>query len=451
MRNFFCKHFANIMQITEKYWESIAERIATDFKNGHPENWKKRDIELFLTALQSRLEQICRGDKKKTRRCGVPTIKGELRYDKLTLSYDAFRRIFIVDESEGNQRTKEMFAIYFGYDSYNDYLLKNDIRGDDDEIAPIKIPKGTEEVIRPEKNKWSKIVKKIAAAIIIFILLFWFRFCLPFPQEQELLLFGHNDGIAVLNVKSKKLLPNLIRDPDSMTGIEVDTINHCLFWADFKDRCVAKAQLNENFTGLDGSPIQFQFINNVEVPAGIAVNPVNKRIYCALWGEHTIAEYDYNGLLLNRCFIEGLEGKPSSLEMDVENQILYWTDRTKNKIGRYHFGNEKTEINFITHAGPLPDGLSIDLVDNKLYWTNVDNKQIGWADLSNPEAHFITVDYKPSATKVDPENRLIYYSAFDSQLIIKGKITKDGVQFNPDDKFFVSNNPAVMKLIRIKR
>ncbi|MDX1941049.1 MAG: hypothetical protein SFU99_10890 [Saprospiraceae bacterium] len=442
------------MSVSKKYWKSIANRIATDFKNGHPENWKKRDIELFLTALQSRLEQICRGDKKKTRRCGVPTIKGEIRYDKLTLSYDAFRRIFIVDESEGNQRTKEMFAIYFGYDSFNDYLIKNDIKADDDEIAPIKIPKGIEEIIRTEKNKWSKIVKWIAAAIIIFIILFWFKFCNPFPQEQELLLFGHETGVAILNVKSKKTIPLITNIREGLTGIEVDVANKCFFWANWsswQSPYISKAYLNSSFTGLDQKPIQFKFIDNVGRPAGIALNPVKKRIYCALYGEHTIAEYDYNGELINRCLIEGMKGRPSSVELDIEKQILYWTDVENNTIGKFNLDSNEAEINFIADAGPFPDGLSIDPVDNKLYWTNVRNNRIGWTDLSNPEARFIPVELAPSATKVDAANRSIYYSAFYSNVIIKGTITKNGIIFNPEDKFKVNNMPAVIKLIKIKR
>lgn len=440
------------LNLSEKYWASIAEAIAADFRNGHPQQWRKGEIELFLAAFLSKLEEVCRQDAEKAKRCGVPKIQGVFRYDQLRLSYDSFRRIFITQESEGNLRTKEMFAIYFGFDSYNDYLIKNDIKAEGNGVstlAAIETPSSGGKVNPAEKKFAITRLKIIKGSAITFVILLLLWFCFPLTQEKELLLFGYEDGIAIMNLKDKKI-NQLITNLPGITGIEVDVTNRYFFWSDYMHGSISKAQLNNSFTARGQSPIQVKFIDGVHISVGIALNPVNKRLYCALYGEHTIAEYDYDGQLINRCFIEGLEGRPSSLEMDIENQILYWTDRTYNKIGRFDFKTKKAEINFIANAGPLPDGLSIDPVGNKLYWTNVDNKQIGWTDLSKPEAHFIPVEFAPSATKVDAENRVIYYSAYDSDVIIKGKITKDDIKFDSNDKFFVTYKPSVIKLIKIK-
>ncbi|HMN91350.1 MAG TPA: hypothetical protein PKD70_15355 [Saprospiraceae bacterium] len=345
-----------------------------------------------------------------------------------------------------------MFAIYFGFDSYNDYLIKNDIKAADNgksTPAAIEMPSNSDETNPPQKKYVIKKLNIIKGSFIAFGILFLLWFCFPLAQEEELLLFGYEDGIAIMNLKDKKTR-QLITNLPGITGIEVDVANRHFFWSDYMHGSISRAQLNSDFTARDQSPIQVKFIDGVHISVGIALNPANQRLYSALYGEHTIAEYNYDGQLINRCFIEGLEGRPSSLEIDVENQILYWTDRTNNKIGRFNFKTKKTEINFIANAGPLPDGLSIDPVDNKLYWTNVDNKQIGWADLSKPEAHFISVEFAPSATKVDAENRVIYYSAYYSDIIIEGKITKDGIKFDTNDKFFVTYKPSVIKLIKIK-
>lgn len=446
------------MTISEKYWESIAEKIAIDFKNGHPKNWRKGDIDLFLAALLSKLEQICRQDKEKAERCGVPTIKDEFRSDQLRLSYDSFRRIFVTKGSEGNLRTKEMFAIYFGYDSYNDYLIKTEIKGDDtgESITPeIQIPNAANEVNQLQKynSKKSKVIKRSAVPIIIIAILLLLRFCFSPTQEKELLLFRHDSGVTIMNLKDKKPIPLITGIREGIAGIEVDVENKCFFWANgssWESPYISKAYLSRSFTGLDQKPIEFKFIDNVDGPTGIALNSVKKRIYCGVYGERTIAEYDYDGALINRCLIEGIQGIPSSLELDIKNQILYWTDIENNTIGKFNLDSNKVEINFIADAGPYPDGLSIDPVDNKLYWTNYKNNRIGWADLSNPEPHFIVVDFQPSAVKIDAENRFIYYSAQNSNVIIKGMITKDGINFNPDDKFEVDNRPAVIKLIKIK-
>ncbi|HMN91349.1 MAG TPA: hypothetical protein PKD70_15360 [Saprospiraceae bacterium] len=71
------------LNLSEKYWASIAEAITVDFRNGHPQQWRKGEIDLFLAAFLSKLEEVCRQDPEKAKRCGVPRIQGVFRYDQL--------------------------------------------------------------------------------------------------------------------------------------------------------------------------------------------------------------------------------------------------------------------------------------------------------------------------------------------------------------------------------
>ena len=107
-----------------KFWELIAEHLASKTGLGQPSGWKKSMIENFVFDFLDDLETICAQSEKKAIQCNVPRIKNEFAYNQLTFSYDSFRRIFITRESKGSKTTKNMFAIYLGYDSYIDFWIK---------------------------------------------------------------------------------------------------------------------------------------------------------------------------------------------------------------------------------------------------------------------------------------------------------------------------------------
>ncbi len=450
-----CKHYANIMQITKKYWTSIAERIATDFKNGHPEDWKKGDIDLFLVVFLTKLQEICRQDTAKAVRCGIPKIKGELQYNQLKLSYHSFRRIFITKESEGNLTTKEMFAIYFGYDSFNDYLIKNEIKKEEDtEDLPAKPTKKVENsnpttATRTNRKK-SKVIRlgaTLLTAIIIVILLFPSYF--TGIRGQAFILFRHDNGIAVINTKYRA--PIQIRSEEKITGIDIDGKERLIFWSSYPDGHVSKATLHNNLKKIMSGSTRFHLLHNLPGPAGIAVNPKYKVFYCAMHSDSTIVAYDYNGQIIDRHLVTGLKGKPSSVELDFKKQVLYWTDVSNGKIGKFNLDTHETDHNFIENAGDYPDGLSVDTIDNKLYWTNRHTHKIGWTSLSNPKPYFISVNFKPAAIEVDAEKGFIYCSTGDSDIINKGTIMKNSISFTNSIFFETGNNePSVLKLIKIK-
>lgn len=443
------------MKIIEKYWMSVAERIAADFKNGHPENWKKGDIELFLSVFLSKLQEICRQDTEKAERCGVPKIKGEARYDQLKYSYYSFRRIFITKESEGNLTTKEMFAIYFGYDSYNDYLIKEEIKGEEDAVVlsakVTQLDNNPQPLIKRDGNR-SKALR-FGAITLVMIILIGLSLATYFSETSEtsekIILFRHDNGITIINTKDKK--PVQIRAEPKITGIDIDVEKRLIFWSSYPFGHISKGRLSENFNRLEPGYTIFNLIDSIPGPAGIAVNPKEEVFYCAMYRDSTIAMYHYNGQLLNGDLIEGLKGRPSSLELDVKNQILYWTDVSNGKIGRFDLSTKEIDHSFIKNAGYYPDGLSIDTINNILYWTNRHDRQIGWASLSDAHLFFVNANWETAAVEIDAENNSIYYSAGKSDFIKVGAVTKDGINFNIKNSLLETGGfePSVLKIIKI--
>ena len=114
----------------KKFWELIAEALAHKTGLGQPAGWKKSIIENFIYDFLDDLKDICAQDEKKAVQCNIPVVRNEFAYSQLTFSYDSFRRIFITRESNGNKTTKNMFAIYLGYDSFIDYWIKTHERNE---------------------------------------------------------------------------------------------------------------------------------------------------------------------------------------------------------------------------------------------------------------------------------------------------------------------------------
>lgn len=136
------------MSTLSAYWEAIALELARGTQNRHPKTWKKADIKAFLVEFIYKVRSICVKDERKA--CLLLNVKpgktsNRLQINSLDLSYDTFRNIFQVKKSSGRATTKHMFAIYFGYDSFQDYLAKNKI---ENETKRVKKDRKKEKVIR---------------------------------------------------------------------------------------------------------------------------------------------------------------------------------------------------------------------------------------------------------------------------------------------------------------
>lgn len=136
------------MRSLEKYWDSVSKDLEAFYGKGHPSKWKKIQISLFLEDLFFKIIEICKSDNNKARKIGIPFVKGKFHFEGFyPLSYDTFRRIFITQESNGRPSLREIFSIYLGYESFQDYILKKDIKKDgskpiiNTESTTLKIPK----------------------------------------------------------------------------------------------------------------------------------------------------------------------------------------------------------------------------------------------------------------------------------------------------------------------
>ncbi len=103
----------------EWFWWEIAKRIEKEYKDGKPSTWRKKQIKLFIAELNDKVLFYCKQNARATKNCGI---KKDGREVSVPLSYDTFRRIFVTKESLGNKTTKNVFAAYCGYPSFEDFV-----------------------------------------------------------------------------------------------------------------------------------------------------------------------------------------------------------------------------------------------------------------------------------------------------------------------------------------
>lgn len=422
----------------QQFWNAIAEVIQEKFGNGYPETWNKYKITIFLTDFSTKLGQLCSQDERKAILCGAKKNRvGELTPP--TITYYSFRRIFITKESSGNRSTREMFAIYLGYDSAHDFMVQKGIWTalESDDIA----------------TPWARKRARLWLAIATLLALIGFSVYWSRPSETSYAFVKNELGITLINLRNERQL-QLIPYTEDVAGIDFDPETRTLYWAcpntDYQS--IGCVRLNPRLKSIEMESLNRHLTPKMEGPVGIALDTKNKVIYCSDYKDSTILKFTYQGVLIDAMLTGKLPGAPSSIELDVKKQILYWTDINNNRIGRLLLEKKKLEPNFIVEAGVFPDGLSLDTLHNRLYWGSKQSG-IGWADLSNRVPHLVKTNEVTEAVEVDAENGVLYYGfwekAFIGKIPLKQLINAKN-NSSENELFAGAGHPGVIKIIKIK-
>lgn len=415
----------------DAYWREVASQIEVRFAMGHPSSWSKPTIDTFLEDFSEKLLQKCLADEQVALRCGVHTVKGELA-SQPGLSYFSFRRIFIKNESSGNQSTREMFAIYLGYASVTDLLQQS---GLGIEPPPETVAAAATTTPLPEKKPWLNDRSKqrvILAAVSLAALIGLFTFLasvgttagaepaveVAASAPNKFLLVRNDDGIALSDLATGQTL-QLISGLNYLTGIEYDAGRRQLFWAnsDGNYSCLGTATLNAALNGIIPGSLNTRLTKRMGLPAGIALDTATQLIYCADYEQQKLVLFDYQGNEVAASITQHPVGKPSSIELDPRDRVLYWTDIKGQRINRLFLGLDSIEYGFISESGTYPDGLSLDLKHNTIWWASNTSKEIGYGRIDKTEFVKIQVPYPTTAVEIDPTTEKLYCSIWNSDLI----------------------------------
>lgn len=458
------------MSTKTKFWNDTAQYIANNTNGIPPKNWTKSEIDPFLHHFYQQLKQRCTENTSLIEACSWQQPKDGQAPSGSTISYDSFRRIFITKKSMGNRTTRNMFAIYMGYTSYDDYFCQNN-------AAPAP---DTSPLARQEVHKWHadaqpliqknistkgkqqlilwKVLAIVSGLVLSFFLMAYHTSVLfspsnpPLLQEPPKLIFRNDNGIGIISTSGDEPI-QVVSNRRYLTGFDYDPEHWLLFWSNSNSNKsylgVSYVQPDSMFHEIVLGSLKRQVISEVKYPAGIALDIDQKLVYCADYGNSTVKVFDYQGLLLESDLVKGLSGATSSVELDLKHQQLYWTEVSNHKIGKFDLQTKEGTPNFIINAGIYPDGLSIDPIHNRLYWSSSASMEIGMAELPTGISKLIKVNIPPAAVEVHATEQLLYFSALQSDVIRIGRITTDSILFQAEAPllFTFGSLPSVLKIV----
>jgi len=110
------------------FWDYIATRISALNGNEPPSEWRDSKIKDFLDQMDTKLVDLFRKDSRLAEKCGLSYPKNNYDYTQFRCMVPStFRRLFRYDtskKSSGNVTTKNKFAIFLGYQSFEDLIRK---------------------------------------------------------------------------------------------------------------------------------------------------------------------------------------------------------------------------------------------------------------------------------------------------------------------------------------
>lgn len=441
------------MNIYGEFWKSIAKRLEEEI-GVEIKDWGFAEKKVIINKINARLSPLIETDKAIADKCGNASI------GRSTLD-----RVFPKDGNytyRGSTRTQNIFAIYFGYDSVDDYIEKNNIRAVNESTSIIDTK--NENLSAERKNtqsdnintdrKWKK--KQITFFVVLIASLagvLSFLFYRSSYNSREFLLFRHYYGIGIINLYSQKV--DIISPyEEGITGLNLDIDSRLVFWASFNRNKITVAQLDKRMNKFVPNTTRYNQFAKLNKPCGIALDTKRDVVYCANYGNSTITAHHYNGKLLEIYSLDSLNVKLSAIELNPKEQILYWTDILNHRIGTFDLSTNVANPNFVTNAGLYPDGLSIDTTNRKLYWASKDSGHIGRVNLLGGSARLFKHPEFPDVVEVDGENNWIYHSSTKMSRIAKGQVMPNGqLLFDSQSKNYLENNdlePSIIKFIRLK-
>lgn len=435
------------MTKSEWFWEQVAIEIEQENKLGPLSTWKKDEIEDFLKGkFAAKIEQQITHDEKLAQNCKLELDENGQPKGKVSITYTTFLRIFKYKNSSGDRTNRNLFAVYLGYDSFSHYLEHHPDR-------PFSLDN-----VQTEKGSHSARKRlKFLLGIILPLLVSPFLYKssrIPSPY----LLVRHDEGISILNKKFKEI--NRIAIGKCVTGIDFDPSTNQLFWscvdhAYFREG-ISSCVLNDNRSSVITGTTRLKLTDyeSIPRPCGIALDPTSKRFYVASYEGEKIFYCTYEGEIIDSIGSTTTFkiGKPSSVELDTINRILYWTDVQNHRIGYLYIDDRSILPKFIDgFVGKYPDGLSIDYTSGKLYWAAMQSKHVGWLSLTSQKISLVSIDQAPAAVEIDPHNKILFISTEKSNVIIPAKVKGEELILPPStDYITIENRTGVMRVLPYK-
>ena len=427
------------------FWSRVADDIEKVYGQGHPSHWTTKEVRTFLDEeLLKSLQKISNSDTEKAKQFLIPNKLGE--FSEVTIHEDTVRRLVVEQTSGGQTATREMFAIYLGYNSADHYRKVRHIYEEVEKLKKKAKEEEDKKIIEPldeikyrdKKNKKLYVITLSSMILIILSLLaIYFKNTPNFNcitdgvTKNQFVLVRTDHGITYIDPNKK--INQVLAEGPHLTGFSYDQNEGLLFWSNTNHnyRTIGRANLSN---GLIDEDIKHRFIKNLPCPVGITLDTLKNIIYLADYGDYnklndgSIRKYDYEGNLLEIIYQDSID--PSSIILDIKSQTLYWTDPRKGRIGCFEIQKNSGNPNFLVNLGQNPDGMALSNSNNRLYWANNLDSLIGWVNLKEAPLQPMIIKLHEPATAlvINPTTGALLYTCHDQEKIKWLEINGDSLK-----------------------
>jgi len=220
----------------------------------------------------------------------------------------------------------------------------------------------------------------------------------------------------------KIILANQIERPSDVT---IDYHNNKLYWSEIIGGKIKRANLG-------GTEIE----NILDDPKGeirshrIAIDAINQKIYLANFVRGKIQRMNMDGSQIET--IHSNVSKPAEIVLDLENQMMYWTEYEGEALKKSDLNGFTTEILANTSEAI---SLALDKSNQRIYWTEQEGL-IRSANLDGTDVRTILANvFNPYSLAIDEEQQLLYW--VESRFSV-GDYWLEPIEF-PGDKIYRAN------------
>ncbi|XP_070534743.1 uncharacterized protein [Ptychodera flava] len=199
---------------------------------------------------------------------------------------------------------------------------------------------------------------------------------------------------------------------DRPTGVDFDSVERTVYWADQDYDTINRADLN-------GSDPEVIVSHNISYLWGLALDVMNRKIYWADFELHRIERANLDGTAREFIIADDMNC-PYDIVVDSDGSFIYFTDCSPGKIEKANLDGSKREL--LLSGLEYPYRLALDRNEYKLYWS--DYYQIGVYDLEKRTHKVLISSDRPYTYGLAVIGDHIYWSHYyDPQLYRANKVT----------------------------
>ncbi|XP_041472474.1 low-density lipoprotein receptor-related protein 4-like [Lytechinus variegatus] len=215
-----------------------------------------------------------------------------------------------------------------------------------------------------------------------------------------------------------------------------------VYWGDVSTNKINRARWN-------GSDQEVILSNNMDSPAGLAIDWITSKIYWTEATNNRIEVANVDGSMRSVLIWEDLD-RPRDIIVDPISSLMYWTDWGSDpKIERSSMDGSERRV-LVSYGLFWPNGLVLDRDEQRLYWADAGTKRIEFTSLDGSYREILISLNVPHPFGLAIHNDQIYWTDWETKSVerankmtgLNRETVRAGLEDLMDIKVFHHNRPT---------